>query len=77
MKIVKVYRTSKGLFWDRAEAEKKKNRKKEYYRNVFPESYYEPVIETYVLVTETEVDSSVRDIGTVSMIFELCPVEIA
>ena len=74
MEIKKVYKTSKGLFWTKEEAEK--NREKEYYMNVFPESLYEPVREAYVLMTDVEVDSGVRGIGNVSMAFELKPVEI-
>ena len=76
MEIKKVYRTSKGTFWSREEAEKKQNREKEYYVNVFPEHWYEPVREVYVLMTDVEVDAGVRGIGNVSMVFELKPVEI-
>ena len=74
MEIKKVYKTSKGLFWAKEEAEK--NREKEYYVNVFPEHWYEPVCEVYVLMTDVEVDAGVRGIGNVSMVFELKPVEI-
>ena len=74
MEIKKVYRTSKGLFWTKEGAEK--NREKEYYVNVFPESWYEPVREAYVLMTDVEVDAGVRGFGKVSMVFELNPVEI-
>jgi hypothetical protein len=66
MEIKKVYRTSKGTFWTKEEAEK--NREKEYYVNVFPEFWYEPVREVYVLVTWKDQDSG--------MAFELNPVEI-
>ncbi len=74
MEIKKVYKTSKGLFWTKEEAEK--NREKEYYMNVFLESWYEPVREAYVLMTDVEVDAGVRGFGKVSMVFELKPVEI-
>jgi hypothetical protein len=74
MEIKKVYKTSKGLFWTKEEAEK--NREKEYYINVFPESWYEPVREAYVLMTDVEVDAGVRGSGKISMVFELNPVEI-
>jgi hypothetical protein len=74
MEIKKVYKTSKGLFWTKVEAEK--NREKEYYMNVFPEYWYEPVREAYVLMTDVEVDAGVRGFGNVTMAFELNPVEI-
>ena len=74
MEIKKVYKTSKGLFWTKEEAEK--NREKEYYMNVFLESWYEPVREAYVLMTDVEVDAGVRGFGNVTMAFELNPVEI-
>jgi hypothetical protein len=76
MEIKKVYKTSKGLFWTKEQAQK--NRKKEYYD-------YEPIREAYVLMTDVQhsvaiVDGSVElevDAGVhVSMAFELHPVEI-
>ncbi len=76
MEIKKVYKTSKGFFWTKEEAEKEKNREKEYYMNVFPEYSYEQVCEVYVLMTDFEVDAGVRGFGNVSMAFELTPVEI-
>ena len=60
MEIKKVYKTSKGLFWTKEEAEK--NREK--------------VREAYVLMTDVEVDAGVRGVGNVTMAFELNPVEI-
>jgi hypothetical protein len=74
MEIKKVYKTSKGLFWTKEEAEK--NREKEYYMNVFPEYWYESVREAYVLMIDVEVDAGVRGFGNVTMAFELNPVEI-
>ncbi len=69
MEIKKVYKTSKGLFWTKEEAEK--NREKEYYMNVFPEYSYEPVREAYVLFTWKDQDYCIY-----GMTFELNPVEI-
>jgi hypothetical protein len=71
MEIKKVYKTSKGLFWTKEEAEKKKNRAKNsdpYYAGMSLEYRYEPVREAYVLVTWKD-----QDYG---MTFELNPVEI-
>ena len=75
MEIKKVYKTSKGFFWTKEEAEKKKNRakEKEFYNT---EYQYEQVREAYVLMTDVEVDAGVRGAGNVSMVFELKPVEI-
>jgi len=70
MEIKKVYKTSKGLFWTKEEAEKKKNRakEKEFYNT---EYQYEKVREVYVLVTWKD-----QDYGIYGMAFELNPVEI-
>ena len=71
MEIKKVYKTSKGLFWTKEEAEKKKNRAKNsdpYYADMSLEYRYEPVREVYVLVYMLD-----QDYG---MTFELNPVEI-
>ncbi len=79
MEIKKVYKTSKGLFWTKEEAEKKKNRAKNsdpYYADMSLEYRYEPVREVYVLITDVEVDAGVRGFGNVTMAFELNPVEI-
>ena len=75
MEIKKVYKTSKGLFWTKEEAEKKKNRakEKEFYNT---EYQYEKVREVYVLIANVEVDAGVRGFGNVTMAFELNPVEI-
>ena len=73
MEIKKVYKTSKGLFWTKEQANK--YRKKEYYD-------YEPIREAYVLMTDVEVtgfpmtDVEVDTGVHVSMAFELHPVEI-
>ena len=67
MEIIKVYKTSKGTFWSKEEAEKKKNREKE--KEFYNTEYqYEKVREVYVLVTWKDQDSG--------MAFELNPVEI-
>lgn len=68
MKIAIAYETSKGLFWDREEAQKKKNRSKDpeesYYNN---SDAYERVREVYVLVADIEH----HGIGKVSTVFRL------
>jgi hypothetical protein len=75
MEIIKVYKTSKGLFWTKEEAEKKKNREKE--KEFYNTEYqYEQVREVYVLIANVEVDAGVRGFGNVSMAFELNPVEV-
>lgn len=50
MNIKPVYVTSKGIFWDKAEAEKKSNRSKEYGSRPGDPTELEPVLETFVLV---------------------------
>lgn len=50
MNIKKVYVTSKGVFWDKAEAEKKSNRSKEFGSRPGDPTELEPVLETFVLV---------------------------
>jgi hypothetical protein len=75
MEIIKVYKTSKGIFWTKEEAEKKKNREKE--KEFYNTEYqYEQVREVYVLIAYVEVDAGVRGFGNVTMAFELNPVEI-
>lgn len=75
MEIIKVYKTSKGIFWTKEEAEKKKNREKE--KEFYNTEYqYEQVREVYVLIAYVEVDAGVRGFGNVSMAFELNPVEV-
>lgn len=49
MDIKKVYVTSKGVFWDKSEAQMKKNRAK-VYGEWLGEFEYEPVKESFVLV---------------------------
>lgn len=63
MEIHKVYKTSKGIFWSKEEAE-------------FTEYSYEKVREAYVLIANVEVDAGVRGFGNVTMAFELNPVEV-
>lgn len=50
MNIEKVYVTSKGVFWDKAEAEKKVNRAKEYGSRPGDPVELEPVRESFVLI---------------------------
>lgn len=50
MNIKPVYVTSKGMFWDRAEAEKKINRSKEYGSRSGDHVQLESVREEFVLV---------------------------
>jgi hypothetical protein len=50
MEIKKVYTTSKGRFWNLAEAEKKTNRAKEYGSRPGDPVEYEPIFESFVLV---------------------------
>jgi len=57
MNIKKVYVTSKGVFWDKAEAEKKVNRVKEYGWGFPGEVVLEPVRESFVLVEGDQVFS--------------------
>jgi hypothetical protein len=76
MEIKKVYKTSKGLFWTKEEAEKLKNREKDFdipprYVGGSMEYSYEPVREAYVLFTWKDQDYCIY-----GMTFELNPVEI-
>ncbi len=72
MKIAVAYETSKGLFWDREEAQKKKNRSKDpeasYYNN---SDAYEKVREVCVLIADVDHDWGTRGIGKVSTVFKL------
>ena len=74
MKIQLVYETSKGLFWSKEEALKSKNRARDSARATGGDGY-EPVRESYVLVTDVEVDQGVRGIGTVTKVFKLNQLE--
>jgi hypothetical protein len=55
MIIKKVYVTSKGVFWDKSEAEKKKNRVKVYGERIGDLVEREPVRESFVLVEGDQV----------------------
>lgn len=57
MNIKKVYVTSKGVFWDKSEAEKKVNRVKDYGSRPGDPVTYEPVSESFVLVEGDQVFS--------------------
>ena len=50
MNIKTVYETSKGIFWNKAEAEKKVNRVKDYGSRPGDPVEYEPVRESFVLI---------------------------
>lgn len=56
MNIKKVYVTSKGVFWDKAEAEKKGNRVREYGSRPY-DVELEPVRESFVLIEGDQVFS--------------------
>ena len=76
MEIKKVYATSKGMFWSKEEAEKRKNRARDAeasYRN--GEGVYEKVREVYVLVVASATIWP-EIVDTDIMVFELKPVEI-
>jgi hypothetical protein len=55
MIIKKVYVTSKGVFWDKSEAEKKKNRVKVHGERIGDLVEREPVRESFVLVEGDQV----------------------
>ena len=57
MFIKKVYVTSKGVFWDKSEAEKKKNRVKAGGERLGDLVEREPVRESFVLVAGDQVFS--------------------
>lgn len=57
MNIKSVYVTSKGIFWDKAEAEKKGNRQKIYGSRPGDPVEYEPVHESFVLIDGNNVFS--------------------
>lgn len=57
MFIKKVYVTSKGVFWDKSEAEKKKNRVKACGERLGDLVEREPVRESFVLVAGDQVFS--------------------
>lgn len=50
MRIAQVFVTSKGMFWNRAEAEKRINRAKDYGNRPGDRVELEPVREAFVLV---------------------------
>lgn len=52
MKIEKVYKTSKGTFWSKVDAEKKMHRVKTYGSRPGDPVEYEPVQEAFVLMDE-------------------------
>jgi hypothetical protein len=75
MNIQKVYVTSKGVFWDKAEAEKKGNRVREYGSRPYDVDL-EPVRESFVLIADVQTDRGVRGIGTETCVFELSKVHV-
>ncbi len=52
MKIQTVYMTSKGVFWNKSEAEKKVNRSKVYSSRPGEGAELEPVVESFALVED-------------------------
>lgn len=71
MKICKVYKTSKGYFWVKDEAEKRNNRVKTHGSRPGDPVEYEPVLESYVLIADIETDQGVRGMGVSTCVFEL------
>lgn len=76
MRIEKVYKTSRGTFWSKLEAEKKVNRTKTYGSRPGDPVEYEPVQEVFVLMVDVQTDQGVRGIGTESCAFELSKVDV-
>ena len=76
MRIEKVYKTSRGTFWSKLEAEKKVNRTKTYGNRPGDPAEYEPVQEVFVLIVDVQIDQGARGIGTESCVFELSKVEV-
>ena len=76
MKIKKVYKTSRGTFWSKLEAEKKVNRAKTSGSRPGDPDEYEPVQEVFVLLADVQTDQGVRGIGTESCVFELSKVDV-
>ena len=76
MNIEKVYVTSKGVFWSKAEAEKKVNRVQEYGSRPGDPVELEPVRESFVLIADVQTDRGVRGIGTETCVFSLSKVEV-
>ncbi len=76
MRIEKVYKTSRGTFWNKAEAEKKINRAKTFGNRPGDPVEYEPVQEVFVLIVDVRTDQGVRGIGIESCAFELSKIEL-
>jgi hypothetical protein len=68
MHIVKVYITSKGMFWSKADALLLKNRARQYSSHPGDPSIYEPVNEAFVLVANVG--------GEPAQVFALLPAEV-
>lgn len=75
MRVERVYKTSKGTFWSKEDAEKKTNRVKVFGR-LGDLAEYEPVQEVFVLIVDVQIDQGVRGIGTESCAFELSKVDV-
>ena len=75
MRIEKVYKTSRGTFWSKLDAEKKVNRTRTYGSPGDPDEY-EPVQEVFVLMVDVQIDQGVRGIGTESCAFELSKIDV-
>lgn len=73
MRIEKVYKTSKGTFWSKVDAEKKTNRAKTYGSRPGDPVEYEPVQEAFVLIAAVQ---TYQGIVTGSCVFELSKVDV-
>lgn len=73
MRIEKVYKTSRGTFWSKLEAEKKVNRTKTYGSRPGDPIEYELVQEVFVLMVDVQIDQGV---GIESCAFELSKVDV-
>lgn len=76
MRVEKVYKTSRGTFWSRADAEKKVNRAKTSGSRPGDPTEYEPVQEVFVLIADVQTNQGIRGIGIESCVFELSKVDV-
>lgn len=73
MRVKKVYKTSRGTFWSKADAEKKVHRAKTSGSRPGDPVELELVLEMFVLVADVQTD---QGIGTESCVFELSKVDV-
>lgn len=76
MKVQKVYKTSRGTFWSKVDAEKKANRTKTSGSRPDDPVEYEQVQEVFVLIADIQIDQGVQGIGTECVVFELSNVDV-